>query len=90
MSDYDVNAPEIDPEGVSPWWPCPECSAIHFQPASCVFERGGWIGSDMGWMPFTPPSGHPSAVATQVRCINCGHEFDIARHYGWPVAGNFS
>ena len=83
---------EIDPDAVSPWWPCPECGGIAFQPAFCVFERGRWVETlgDHEWVAFDPPAGWPTGVSADVRCVDCGHEFNIARHYGWPIAGEAS
>jgi hypothetical protein len=69
-------------------WPCPECGSVEFRPASCVFERGGWV-DDETWRADDPPNGHPTAIAMDVTCLNCGHEFDIARYYEWPIVGEF-
>lgn len=84
-----MSVDEIDPDAQSPWWPCPDCGDIHFH-TTVTFERGGWVQympEEHVWQAFDPPTGRPTGTALDVRCDGCGHEFNIAKHYDWPIAG---
>lgn len=79
----------ITDDAPSPWWPCPECGGIHFH-TTVTWERGSWVEyppDEPVWVPFDPPNAVPTGTSSHVVCADCGHEFDIAQHYEWPIVG---
>ncbi len=92
MIDNEPNA--IREDEPYPWWPCPNCLlSVHFRATVC-WERGEWIEyepDEHRYEQYDPPSGRPASVqANDVECVQCGHRFDIAKHYEWPIVNGES